>query len=248
MRLTLLILLVGLWLASPPAHAAPGAPVQMGTTSEPQKTYIFKWYSLIYTEAFRRLGLQVELSAFPTQRLVALMERGVIDGEAGRARIYGEAHPEFIRVEESVFDVEFALYTAKPQLTASKLDDLRGQRLTAGYRRGVLYCERELNSVLPAAQIVDVTQEEQGLQMLQAGRIDVFCGLDPAVRSTLDMPSLRGTTTVRKLMTLQASALYPYLHRKQAEHAAPLAAAMKAMKTEGLIEHYRLQAIREFGR
>jgi ABC-type amino acid transport substrate-binding protein len=125
------------------------------------------------------------------------------------------------------------------------LADLRGSSLVVGYRRGVVYCEQELGSVLPAAQIADVTQEEQGLRMLVAGRIDLFCGMDTAVWSAMELPTLRNNGPVRKAVSLQLSALYPYLHPKQAARAAPLAAALKAMKAEGLVERYRLQALRE---
>lgn len=220
----------------------------MATTADPQKTYIFNWFRLIYTEAFRRLGLQLELTTYPTQRIGVLLEQGGIDGEVGRARVYGEAYPQLIRVDESVLDVDFALFAANPELKVAQLADLRGSSLVVGYRRGVVYCEQELGSVLPAAQIADVTQEEQGLRMLVAGRIDLFCGMDTAVWSAMELPTLRNNGPVRKAVSLQLSALYPYLHPKQAARAAPLAAALKAMKAEGLVERYRLQALREYGR
>lgn len=254
MRLPILLLLgamsllLSLVLAPlPAAHAAPAPAFQLATTSDPHASYIFKWFDLIYTEAFRRLGLRIELSVYPTQRIGVLLDQGSIDGEVGRARIYAEVHPGLIRVEESVLDVAFALYTANPALAVSRLDGLRGSNLTAGYRRGVVYCERELQSVLPAAQITDVTKEEQGLHMLISGRIDVFCGMDTAVWAALASPSFKGTTVVRHLMTLQLAPLYPFLLGKHAEQAPKLAAALKAMKAEGLIERYRLQALREFG-
>jgi len=45
-----------------------------------------------------------------------------------------------------------------------------------------------------------------------------------------------------------AMPLYPYLHPKRAELAPQLAFALKEMKAEGLVERYRLEALRELGR
>ena len=54
--------------------------------------------------------------------------------------------------------------------------------------------------------------------------------------------------TIRKLIQLGAAIpTYPYIHKKHAALAPRLAAALKQMKSEGLIETYRLQAERDMG-
>jgi hypothetical protein len=228
------------------AQAAP-APFVMGTV-DPETSYLAKWYRRIYGEAFRRLGLRLEMATYPTQRIGVLLDQGVIDGEVVRARIYAQAHPELIRVDESVFDAVFALYTANATLELKRLEHLSAMKPRVSYRRGVLYCEKALKSVLPPEQISDITQVEQGLMMLLTKRADFLCDIDLSVESALDSAEFKGVTTIRTVLVLQALPLYPYVHRKHAELAPRLAATLKQLKAEGLIERYRLEALREVGR
>ena len=215
---------------------------------EGEPSYVARWYRQIYVEAFRRLGLSLQMATYPAQRIGALLDQGVIDGTVARARIYADAHPELIRVDESVFDAVFALYAANASLELKRLEDLPAMKLRVGYRRGVLYCEKALKSVLPPKQIFDLTQVDQALKMMLMGRADVFCGNDASVLSALDSAELKGVTTIRRVLVLETAPAYPYLHRRHAELAPRLAAALKAMKAEGLIERYRLEALREAAR
>lgn len=228
------------------ARAASSAPFVMGTV-DTESAHIFKWVQQIYGEAFRRLGIALEIVSYPTQRIGVLLDQGAIDGEAARARVYADAHPQLIRVEETVLDAAFELYAAKA-LELKQLEDLRATKLRVGHRRGVLYCERALAAVLPPEQMLDVTEDVQGLQMLLAGRADAFCGVDLSIQSALRSPELKGNTAVRSVLVLQPAPLFPYLLRKHSDLAPRLAATLKAMKREGLIERYRQQAFGEIGR
>ncbi|GEM_PF-618920 len=227
------------------APAATPAPLIMGTA---ETSYLSKWYRLIYGEASRRLGLRLQLAIYPSQRIGALLDQGAIDGEAARARIYGDAHPELIRVDESLFAVEFVLYAAGAVPEPKRLEDLAPARPRISYRRGVLFCERALASLSPPAHLFDVTQVDQGLMMLLSGHADYYCELDAAVVGAFVSGELKGVTTVRKVLVLEVAPLYPYLLRRHAELAPRLAAALRAMKAEGLVERFREEAMQEAAR
>jgi hypothetical protein len=78
--------------------------------------------------------------------------------------------------------------------------------------------------------------------MLLTGRVDYFCEIDAALQSALRSPEFKGVT-VRPLLTIgDRVVLYPYLSRKQAQLAPRLAAVLKEMKAEGLLERFRHQA------
>jgi polar amino acid transport system substrate-binding protein len=239
-RLALALLLTPALLAAQ-TRTTPAGTFVMGTV-DAENTYAHRWYRRIYSEAFRRLGIRLELAVYPNQRIGIVLDQGAIDGEAARASIYSEVHPELIRVEESVLDVVFALYATHPTLELNRLDDLRRLKLRTAYRRGVLVCEKALASLLPPEQIIDVTGAEQGLQMMLSGRADLMCAVDQSLTNVLIAPEFAGVTSVRKVLELQAAPLFPYLHRRHAELAPKLAAVLKAMKAEGLIERYRLEA------
>jgi hypothetical protein len=232
--------LAGLLCLSWPSHSAP--PPFVMASADKQPTALFKWYQRIYDEAFRRLGMRWEMVVYPALRIGAQLDQGLIDGEVIRTRVYGDVHPELIRVDESLFDTVFALYAANPALELKSLHDLPALHLRVYHRRGVVYCERALKSVLSPEQVSDVTDVEQGLNMLLAGRMDVFCDMEFQVRDLLDSAEFKGATGLRKVLVLGSEPLYPYLAHKHAQLAPRLAATLKAMKAEGLIECYRLES------
>jgi hypothetical protein len=84
--------------------------------------------------------------------------------------------------------------------------------------------------------------------MLLSGRADYYCDVDTAVQNALGSTELKGVTTIRKVLLLQAAPLYPYLVRRHADLAPRLAATLRAMKAEGLIERFRQEAMQDAAR
>lgn len=246
-----LALAAGLLMVLPgvshPALAGSPAPIVFGTDLD-AATYSGNWLRRIYVEAFRRLGVPLEFAVFPTRRLSAELDQGHVDGEPVRVYGYADTHPNLVRVEESALDVVFALYTTNPELRLNRLEDLAGTGWIGEYRRGVAFCETILKQRLPAARLSDVAATDQGLRKLLAQRTDFYCDIDNMVLTALALPEFKGVTRVRRLLDLGSPLpLYPYLHKKHAALAPRLAAALKQMKAEGLIERYRVDAEREFG-
>jgi len=228
--------------------AAGPAPIVLGTDYD-RNTFAGKWYLRIYGEAFKRLDIPIEFVTFPTKRLSIEVDEGRVDGEAARVYGYAAAHPDLVRVEESVFDVVFSLYAANPALRLDRLEDLRAGSLLGEHRRGVALCENTLRQWLPADRLSNVETTEQGLKKLLAGRTDLYCELNFPVLMALLRPEFEGAREkVRRLLDLgKPMPLYPYLHQRNATLAPRLAATLKQMKAEGLIERYRIETEREFG-
>ena len=211
-------------------------------TGQPETTFEGKWQRLAYHEAFKRLGLPLEVEVMPAQRMTAMVESGAVDGQFGRVLGYADMHPEQVRVDEPIYEVGFALWVSNPALTLSHLPDLAATSLIGVYRRGVELCERSLAPLLPAGRLSSVATEHDALRMLVTGRVDYFCEIDVAVLNALHSPEFKGAA-VRPLLTIgDRIAMYPYLSRKQAELAPRLAAVLKDMKAEGLLERFRQEA------
>lgn len=222
-------------------------PFIMAADGDPT-TYGSRWVALIYNEAFKRLGIPFRLEHYTLARRAALVEEGIADGETSRVHSYGNNRPNLVRVEESLIDLGFSLYTANPALRLERIEDLRATNYLVEYRRGILICENAVKGAVPAERISDVLTQEQGLKKLIARRTDLYCDLDAYVLQELQSSEFKGATNVRKVISVgKAVPTYPYLNKKHAELAPRLAAVLKQMKAEGLIEAYRLQVERDLG-
>lgn len=242
-RWGLLCLAAGPVLGQP---AAPEKPFIMTMDGDPT-VYGPRWGTLIYREAFRRLGIPLQIEFYTLARRAALVDEGGADGESARVYNYGHNRPHLVRVEESLIDLSFSLYTANPSLRLERLEDLRTTPYLVEYRRGILICENTLKQVVPSVRISDVPTQAQGLKKLIAGRTDLYCDLDLYVRQELQSPEFKAAK-VRQVVSIgQAVPTYPFLNRKHADLAPRLAAVLKQMKAEGLIETYRLQVDRDLG-
>lgn len=243
-------LAVSLWLGLATVHAqaqsTPAVKLVIGIEDE-AGTVVGRWGRLLYAEISRRMGVPIEVQTFPMQRRSELADAGLIDGETSRIYSYAEAHPNLIRVEEFFANLRFALYTATPDLRIQRLGDLSAGNLLVDYRRGILMCEKALKPLLPDDRLSTVTDGLQGIRKLIAGRSDVYCDLELSARTALNDPSLKGAAAVRKLFDLGNIPTYPYLHKKHAALAPRMAAVIKQMNAEGLVEAYQRQAEREFG-
>lgn len=235
-----------LFLVSAAASSQTRAPIVIGFDESP-KIFGSVWSLRIYTEAFRRMGVPWKPEFVPLARRAALVDEGAIDGDGARVYGYADAHPNLVRVEESVMDLGFALYTNNPKLRLQRIEDLADQSLRSEYRRGINFCETKLKAVVAAERLTDVSAEEQGLKKLAAGRTDVYCDLESVVQKALSTPEFSDAKGIRKVYSLGVLPTYPYLHKKNADLAPRLAATLKQMKAEGLIETYRLDALKELG-
>ncbi len=219
----------------------------VGENAGDDSTYTGRWLRRIYSEAFRRLGIEVRYVAYPTARLTLMMERGDVDGET-RAQNYSIAHPSLVRVEEPLLNIVFALYSAHDDQRLTRLEDLGSGTARVETRIGIEFCDNALKAIVPAERLTRIPTTRQGLEKLQLKRIDYFCDIDMVVLDLLYSPAFKDATLHKVLDLSKPNPLFLFLSSKQAELAPRLAATFKKMRTEGLIERYRLDTLRDFGR
>lgn len=205
---------------------------------------LFNWATLVYKEAFRRLGLPVEVVSLNLARRSALVEEGGIDGEVSRIHAYADTHPALIRIEEPVMDFTFSVFAAPSDLQAQQLADLPANA-QVDYRRGILLCENALKKSIPPERLGTVTTTEQGVRKLLARRSDAYCDIDIYVTELLQSGRLDGASAPRKLFDIATMKTYPYLARKHMELAPKLTAVLQQMRAEGLLVRYQKQAERQ---
>jgi hypothetical protein len=239
-----LLFWVGLALAVPCVHAqTPPAPSKPLIIAVDVEGFGFRYSSRVYTEAFRRLGIPVVIEVYPLARRAALVAEGYIDGEAARVFAYADSHPEVVRVEESIMDFRFSVFTANPTLRAKGVADLPATAMVE-FRRGIGVCENTFKNTIPPERLSTVVTTEQGIKKLLAGRTDAYCDIDTFFNEALHSGGMQDAGKVRKLFEIASLPTYPYLYKKHASLAPRLAATMKKMKDEGLLERYRDEAER----
>lgn len=241
-RLLLLWICVALTFPTAYGQTSPGKPFIIASDGDPEG-FGFRYATLVYEDAFRRLGIPVKIETYPLARRSALAAEGAIDGEDSRVAAYASAHPELIRVDESIFDITFTVYSANPALVAQRVDELPKTSMIE-YRRGILICENELRKSIPPERLSTITTSEQGIRKLLAGRSDAYCDVDFQADTAMNSLELKGASNVRKLFNIAVLPTYPYLFRRHAELAPRLAAMLKKMKAEGLLTRYRNEAER----
>lgn len=230
-----------LWASA--GRAQPTAAPFVMATHQSATNFQGQWVRRIYTEAFRRLGVPAEVQAFPLQRMTEMLDRGEIDGDVGRVHGHALTHPDIVRVEESMYDVVFGLYTLDPAIELKRVEDLGGKTWRAVYVRGVAVCERLLKPHLAPENLSAVVADEQGMQMLAMGRADFFCSANHTMSDLASRERYRQLPPARLVLSMGTIPLYPYLHRRHAALAPRLAAVLRDMRAEGAIERFRLEAL-----
>jgi len=212
---------------------------------EPSESLLFTWGELIYTEAFRRLGLKFQYKVYPPARSSLMADSGQIDGEPSRIMAYQEAHPNLVRVDEWVVTTKASAYAMDPNITLDGWESLRGTDYRVEYYRGVAIAERHLPEVVKAENLSTISSPEQALNKLIAGRIDVYIDTEDRVALLLKSPAFKDSG-IRRAGVMEEILSYPYLHKRHAALAPKLAEALKQMKAEGLFEQYMQQAQQKF--
>jgi polar amino acid transport system substrate-binding protein len=213
-----------------------------GTESQPKpkKTIVFATIflenmsffsemSLIYAEAFKRLGYNFKLVNLPGERAMVDANSGVVDGEAGRiAYIDSNKYPNLIRVAEPIIVMKDGAYSADTSIKINGWESLRGKGFKVGLLKGVKSVEQKLPKYVEKENIVTLTDFEQCLKMLQARRIDVFIGATLVEESAL-MRSDK-YNDIKRVGIIEEKALYPWFHKRHKDLVPKLADTLKTMK------------------
>ena len=135
-------LLVSLSLLSPIPPVSAGEKVVMVCTrseNDPEG----KWLNLIFTEAFKRMGMELVYRHYPAKRCSYLSDKGQVDGELWRVRHYNEGHPDMVRVEEPHGVLRFSAFATDPNIQLDGWDSLKDTAYRVECRRGIrTTCEK----------------------------------------------------------------------------------------------------------
>ncbi len=223
--------LTGLWHV----QAVRAKTITMAFEKEPDKEPLFMLAQMLYTEAFKRLGMTFAYRVYPGQRCSVMANTGRVDGEPGRFIGYSQICPNMVRVEESVATLHEAAFAKDASISLNGWESLKGTDLRVAYILGCQAEEVYLPKVVRPERLSRVATIEQALIMLDAGRTDVLIQTESSVMAVLLTPKFKDFKIV-KVGIMEELDVYPFLHKRHAELAPKLARVLKEMKAQGLLE------------
>jgi hypothetical protein len=217
------------------------------SSQDTRNSFYGRWLSLIYTEAFRRLGYDFQYNTYPGARAPIMAENGTVDGEIHRADDYAKITKNLIKVEESPFSVLYGAYAVKLGIILNGWKSLENTDYKVEYRRGSKQPEGILAVIIKPENLSDIATTEQGLKKLITGRTDIYIDTVYVVIENLRRLDSTGFTASKVYLAgiMFKENSYVYMHKKHATLVPKIADVLRVMKKEGLIEQYKKIALEE---
>ena len=225
------------------------ATAESGAQAEPKRmTFVFarpQDHSMtqglirVYTEALKRLGIELAYVDVPAKRGVYLLNAGLVDGDLGRLYDYSDSCSNVVRIEEPNNTVRLAVYSAKPDIWLNGWESLKGTKYKVECQRGAMICVDNVSRIVPQDQFSEINTINQGVSRLLIGRTDLFIQTETVMDHFLET---KGFTTVHagqkiyKVGIMVDMSGHGYLHKKHSDLAPRVSGALRQMKSEGIFE------------
>lgn len=131
---------------------------------DPAQEPLYKFFELLYTEAFHRLGFKFAYTIFPLKRCSVTANDGKVDGEPQRVYNYGKDYPNLIRVDEVIFINRSMAFATNPAIRLDGWDSLKDTTYRVEYLRGALRPEQELPQRVKPELLSSITTDIQALR------------------------------------------------------------------------------------
>lgn len=234
-------LLLVLALLCSPRLAGAAETFTMAFGGDPAQQPLFRFYELLYSEAFKRLGFTFTYKVYPSKRSSVMANDGEVDGEPQRAGNYADTYPNMIRVDEPSFTNRVVAFATDPSIRLNSWDSLRDTPYRVDYRIGSLISEQELPRRVDPKLLTAVPTVEQILKKLKFQRTDIYVDMEWAVLPVLQSAEFKEAGIVR-VGILSTNLSYPFVHKKHAALAPRLAVVLRQMKQEGVYDRLLKQA------
>lgn len=175
--------------------------------------------------AFKRIGVEVEITVLPAERALINVNSGLDDGDIFRAPGMERNFPNLIQVPEPMLDYAFVAYARRADITIRTWDDL--QPYSVAYASGWKIFEnnvRNVKEVTITSSIVDL------FSLLEKGRVDVILLDRWGGQSIVHQ---MGYKLKPQEPPLARTNMFMYLNRKHAALAPKVAQALRDMKADG---------------
>lgn len=192
---------------------------------------------LFYSEAFRRLGKELDYRYMAFKRSTAAVKRGEVDGELARSGHYHKIVPELIMVKEPATKIKITAFTTDPEIRLSGWEALKKTKYRTQYVYGDYHFSEHAHSFSGHEKLFYVYNWENGLENLVAGRVKVFVHVERTILAALKDRKYKGTH-VYSAGVVEELYLHAFFNKKHREFAEKLSVVIEDLKNEGLLETF----------
>lgn len=211
------------------SHAASELILVLNDTNEPPFTTKAGdgFLDIVAGEAFRRAGLRLKLVKLPPERGLVNANAGIEDGDLTRIAGLEKNYPNLVRVPEKLMDWHFVAFAR--QVKPAEASWAKLESYSVGHIKGWKIFEQ---SLMPATHITTADNSEQLFSMLDKNRIEVALyerWLGYALARQMRIENLHVVEP-----PLAVKEMFIYLHQGHAAKVPAIAAALRAIKAEGM--------------
>ncbi|AKU21825.1 ABC transporter substrate-binding protein [Massilia sp. NR 4-1] len=182
----------------------------------------------VLREAYRRLGMSLDVVRLPAERALVSANDGMMDGELYRKIGIERDYPNLMIVPIPLLTYEIVIFTLGTSFVVNGWESLRP--FTIGFIRGIKIVEQNTQGM----HIEPVATMMQALQKMTMGRTDVVVGNRV---SGLAMAKTLKLADIRVLQPpLATFPVFHYLHKKHEALIPKLSAVLQQMQKDKVIE------------
>lgn len=187
----------------------------------------------VLTEAFRRIGYQLEIVRMPAERALINANRGIDDGELARVGGLQEKYPNLIQVPETFLTVDMVLYSKNhPAFVVDGWQSVASHSLAiiSGWK----IMEENFGKLGTSVEIIKTDTPRQSFFLLENDRVDFIAYSNWSGLGYIKAHNI--TDIVLLEPPLASPELYVYLHKKHKNIVPELTEAIRAIKTDGTLQ------------
>ena len=180
----------------------------------------------LFTEVFRRLGIEVRIYDVPAQRGLELLDAGQDDGTLARNPGMAQRYPNMVQFTEKALERQYMVFTKRTDIKVNGWDSLAGY--SVGIVNGWKILERNITK---AGSLKKVRDGGQLFRLLAGDRVDLVVfnrwGGQYLLRE-LDIHGVKALTP-----PLARREVFFYLHKRHAALVPQASAMLREMKRDG---------------
>jgi polar amino acid transport system substrate-binding protein len=175
--------------------------------------------------AFKRIGVEVDVTAVPTERSLINANAGLDDGDLFRVAGVERQYPNLIRVPEKTMDADFIAYTKRTDIRIRAWPDL--QPYVIAYTTGWKIYEAHMNGV---REVTTTPSIQELIRLIDKDRVDVILMDYWQGQWALRQAGSRLHAQTPPLAQVE---IFMYLNKKHAALVPRVAQALRDMKADG---------------